>query len=331
MSGATGSAGAPVGSAGSSGSAPVAGADSGGAPMGTAGADAAGAPAAGGTSGAAGTPGSGGDMGTAGTAPTAGAAGAGAGGAPTVESIVPTLNNFFWLGKCGDAMGSGKDCPVLSDVGTSCKTGVTDWFALGAFRVNTHKIGGVTGTKYTINFDARGMTGGKHYDGGTRQGTDTMYNQTGNDGWYAGGVASQTKWNTYEIHVSPPVPGVPVNNRALTCDECPKGPDNVYYTNAFAGTVDGTHEVFPVKFSASFPVLGGGTITLVIHDSNCLAQQNCGTNTDPAAMCDAPRAVDMTGFAGVPPAGFAQPYSQQHAPSNWYPQWLLFDVKSITQ
>ena len=255
----------------------------------------------------------------------------GAAGAPTVASIVPTLDNFFWLGKCGDQQSTTKDCPVASDVGTACKTGVTDWFALGAFRVNTHKVGGVTGTKYVINFDARGFTGGKHYDGGTRQDTGTMYNQTGNDGWEVGGTPSPTKWNTYEIHVSPPVPGQPVNNQALTCDECPKGPDNVYYTNSFSGTVDGTHEVFPVKISASFPVLGGGTITLVIHDSNCLAQQNCGTNTDPAAMCDAPRSIDLGGFAAVPPTGFAQPYVQAGSQYNWHPQWLLFDVKSITQ
>ena len=332
MAGATSMAGGPSGSAGSSG-APVsmAGTDAGGAP--SAGADMGGAPAMAGSAGMT-MGGTTGMAGSAGAAPVAGAAGMGAGGAPTVESIVPTLDNFFWLGKCGDAQGSGKDCPVYNDVGAQCATSTKnppDWFATGAFRVATHKVGGTVGTKYVINFDVRGMTGGKHYDGGMRQGTDTNYNQTGNDGWYAGGTPSPTKWNTYEIHVSPPVPGVAVNNQALTCTDCPKTPDNVYFTNAFGGIVDGTHEVFPVKFSASFPVLGGGTITLIIHDSNCLAQQNCGTNTDPAAMCEAPRAVDMGGFAGVPPAGFAQPYSQQHAPNNWYPQWLLFDVKSISQ
>ncbi len=324
----SGAAGAPVGTAGS---------DPGGAgaPVtGTAGSDVGGAPGtAGAPTGAGGVPGTAGaDTGTAGSG-TAGAGGGSAGGGGlTVESIVPTLDNYFWVGKCGDAQSTTKDCPVLSDVGAGCNTSATmNWFETGAFKVATHKVGGTVGAKYIINFDARGMTGGKHYDGGTRQGTDTMYNQTGNDGWYAGGTPSQTKWNTYEIHVSPPVPGVPVSTEKLVCTNCPSGPDNVYYTNAFGGTVDGTHEVFPVKFSASFPVLGGGTITLVIHDSNCLAQQNCGTNEDFAAMCDAPRAMDLSGFGGVPPAAFVQPYSQQHTPNNWYPQWLLFDVKSITQ
>jgi len=333
MAGATGMAGGPSASAGSSGApSGLAGADSGGAP-GTAGStDMGGAPATAGAVGTAGTS-SGGTTamaGAAGAAPSAGAAGMAAGGAPTVESIVPTLDNFMWVGKCADAMGSFKDCPVLSDVGTTCSTS-TNWYAAGAFRVATHKVGGTAGTKYVVNFDARGMTGGKTYNGGMRHATDTMYNQTGNDGWEVGGLPTPTKWNTYEIHVSPPVPGQAVNNQALTCDECPKGADNVYYTNAFAGAADGTHEVFPVKISASFPVMGGGTITLVIHDSNCLAQQNCGTNTDPQAMCDAPRQMDLAGFGATLPAGFKQPYSTPHTPNAWYPQWLLFDVTSISQ
>lgn len=327
VAGSPGSSGATGSSAGSGGSstntAGAAGSVAAGGTPGSAGSNgSAGAPA-GGSSGAAGSVASGGDTGSAGSA---GATMTG----PTPETIVPTLDNFLWVGTCADANGSFKDCPVLNDSGKACATS-TDFYALGAFRTNKHTVGGTAGTKYTINFEVRGVTGGKTYNGGTRQSTDAAFNQTSNDGWYVGGLPTATKWNTYEIHVTPPVPGQPVNNQALTCDGCPKGPDNVYYTNSLTGGADGTHETFPIKISASFPVLGGGTITLVIHDSNCLAQQNCGSNVDPQAMCEAPRTMDLTGLGATPPAGFKQPYSQAHTPNAWYPQWLLFDVKSVTQ
>ncbi|HEY1532569.1 MAG TPA: hypothetical protein VGF76_01080 [Polyangiaceae bacterium] len=295
----------------------------------------AGAPAAGGTTGGAGAPPGGGAPGTAGaagagTAGAPGTAGAGGGGGPTVQSIVPTLDGYLWVGTCGDANSTTKDCPIVNDTGASCATS-TDFYALGAFKTHTHMVGGTPGTKYMINFEARGITGGKTYNGGMKQSTDQTFNQTGNDGWYAGGLPTVSKWNTYEIHVTPPVPGVPVNNQALTCPGCPTPPDNVYYTNSLNGGADGTHETFPIKFTASFPVLGGGTITLIVHDSNCLAQQNCGPNPDQAAMCDMPRSMDLTGLTVQPPAGFKQPYTQTHAPNPWYPQWLMFNVKSVTQ
>ena len=55
---------------------------------------------------------------------------------------------------------------------------------------------------------------------GTRQSTATTFNQMSNDGWRVGGLPTDSKWNTYEIHVSPPVPGQPVNNQNLTCAGC---------------------------------------------------------------------------------------------------------------
>jgi hypothetical protein len=268
---------------------------------------------------------------TAGTM-VGGAAGAGGSGAGEVtpQTIVPTLDGLLWVGQCADAVGNGKDCPIQSSMGTACSSS-TDWFAAGAFKVQTHTIGGTPGTKYLLEVDFRGVTGGKNYNGGTRQSSATAYSQTENDGWYAGGLPTQTKWNTYEVHVTPPVPGQPVNEQKLTCTGCPTPPDNVYYTNSIAGNADGTHATFPVKSTAKFPVLGGGTITLIIHDSNCLGQQNCGPNTDASAMCTEPRSVDLTGMMPPPPSTFTQPLAQPHTPNPWYPQWLFLDVKSVTQ
>jgi hypothetical protein len=227
-------------------------------------------------------------------------------------------------------MGMGKDCPIQNDTGMACITNTADFNALGAFKIKTHKVGGTPGTKYMINFEGRGVTGGKNYNGGMRQSTAATFNQTGNDGWEVGGAPTPTKWNTYEIHVNPPVPGQPVTTAANApkCTGCPPAGSNIYYTNAIPNT-DGVHETFPIKFKASFPVLGGSTITLLIHDSNCLGQQNCGDNPAIDALCNQSRTIDISGMSPQP-TPFVQPYSMTRG-NVWYPQWLLFDVQSVSQ
>ena len=272
----------------------------------------------GGSSGAAGKAGGG----------AAGTLGGAGGGGPTVQEIVPTLDGFLWVAACSNGSLPG-DCAIYNDTGTQCVfTG--SWSAMGAFKIKKHTVGGTPGTKYLINFEVRGVTGGKTYDGGTRQSTAATFNQTGNDGWYVGGSPTETKWNTYEIHVNPPVPGQPVTTAATapSCAGCPPLGSNIYYANMIPDA-DGVREPFPIGFKASFPVLGGSTITLLIHDSNCLAQQNCGGNPDPGAPCDQSRTIDLSGLSPLP-ANFTQPYSQQLG-SLLYPQWLLFDVQSVTQ
>jgi hypothetical protein len=148
--------------------------------------------------------------------------------------------------------------------------------------------------------------------------------ETTNDGWYVGGTPTDSKWNTYEIHVNPPVAG----SNALS------GTDDVYYLNAFPSVSGGLdswcemHETFPMKYTASFPVTGGGTIKLILHDSNCLGQMNCG-GPNRQTTCANSRTIDLTGMSPQPtsPPSPTQPYKQSNG---FYPQWLFFNVKSVT-
>src|SRR5439155_20276328 len=109
----------------------------------------------------------------------------------TPADLVPTLDGFLWIGACGEAMGQGKDCSILPSDGSACSTS-TNFFARGAFKIKTHKVGGVMGQKYMINFETRGVIGGKEYTGGMRQSTATTFNQTGNDGWRIGGLPTDS-------------------------------------------------------------------------------------------------------------------------------------------
>jgi hypothetical protein len=225
---------------------------------------------------------------------------------------VPTLDGYLWVGTCSGA-GAGLDCQ-LNDAQNQCPNPTAvDYATRGVVRKAEHVVGGDKATKYTINFEARGIVGGKFYTGGKLR--TTKYSPTeANDGWYEGGLPTDSKWNTWEIRVDPPVAGAP----------------NVYYLNAFdvASQYDGWHGTFPMSFSASFPVMGGSKITLVIHDSNCLGQQNCG-QTPKAGQpnCDAPRSMDLSGMMPQP-TNFSQPYTQ--ATESLHPQWLYIDVKSVT-
>jgi hypothetical protein len=85
------------------------------------------------------------------------------------------------------------------------------------------------------------------------------------------------------------------------------------------------HETFIMKYTTSFPVVGGGSILARIHDSNCAGQQNCG-GVDLQTTCATPRTVSLVGMDPQPPASFVQP----PITNTYHPQWLFFDVKSVT-
>ncbi|HEY5088887.1 MAG TPA: hypothetical protein VIK30_02900, partial [Polyangia bacterium] len=286
----TGTAGTNGGTAGSVG---TAGSNGTAGRAGTAGTN--GTAGTGGRAGTAGTSGNAGTNGNAGTTGKAGTTGAGgAGGAPTASSIVPTVNGYLWIGTCAAGTASALDCPIQGDNNATCPATYstsTPYAQRGVFQTHSHTVGGTAGTQYTVNLDIRGITGGRCYNGGTIAAPTVIADfegATGNNGWYSGGTPTDSKWNTYEIHVTPPVPGVTAFPSATDHTE------NVYYLNAFPATSAycERHETFVMKYTASLPVLGGGTIKMVMHDANCLAQQNCG-GIDSQSTCATPRSTSL--------------------------------------
>ena len=282
-----------------------------------------------GTGGTAGATGKGGSGGTAGKSGSGGATGTGgAGGAISPQSIVPTVAGYLWVGTCAAGSASALDCPIQGDNNTTCPatyTTSTPYAQRGVFQTHTHTVGGTPGQQYTVNLEVRGIVGGRCYNGGTIAAPTVISDfegQTGNNGWYSGGTPTDSKWNTYEIHVTPPVPGVTAF--ASATDHT----DNVYFLNAFPATSSycERHETFVMKYMASLPVLGGGTIKMVMHDANCLAQQNCG-GIDSQSSCATPRSVDLTGLSPQP---MSPPSAQPYTENTFFPQWLFFNVQSIS-
>ena len=96
-----------------------------------------------------------------------------------------------------------------------------------------------------------------------------------------------------------------------------------------------------VQYARSFKVLGGGTITLRLHDYNCQAQQNCGSNTDGTSTC-MPRTVSFGSFNNTVMNSFMAGTQTKLPPGpslsrpptvlskTYNPQWLMIDVTSVT-
>jgi hypothetical protein len=264
------------------------------------------------TGGMAGTGGVAGDT-TAGSGPTAGTGGTDS-GVLDPETIVPGLDGFYWEGTCvGTRDAGGKNCP-LDDNGSTCPS-AGSFDQRGIIRNVTKQVMGDPSKEYTINFEVRGVAGTRCYTGGTAASTTAPSANGPNNTWYVGGKqASDSIWNTYELHVeNPPV----------------QGEANTYFLNAFPQNPDWCQKeaTYEIGYTASFKVMGGSTLRFTIHDSNCQAQQNCGPD-EGAQTCTAPRTVDLSGMS--PAATFVQPPSNVIGSKTYRPQWLYFDVTSIT-
>lgn len=316
VGGATGSAGTTGGEGGKTG---TGGATGGGGATGTGGGPGA---AVGGSSGTAGATGTGGRVGGTGGEGTAGVGGAtGAGGAAlNINDIVPGLDGFYWeASPSGNTSTTGTTNYPFGAPAGGCPTGAT-WDTTGYINNRTMTVGGTPGQKYTININVRGVAGSRCYTGGTPASTATAVETGPNNTWYVGGRQfNNSIWNTYEIHVAPAVP-----NAA-----------NVYFANSFqnVGTWCEREATYEVGYNASFPVLGGGTITFTIHDSNCRTLQNCGPTLNQAVCDTSPttgsRIINMSGVSPAP-TNFSQPRSASLGGSTYYVQWLWFDVTSVT-
>lgn len=274
----------------------------------------------GGTAATGGRTGSGGQAGaTTGAGGAAGATGAG-GAVLNIDDIVPGLDGFYWeASPSGNTALSGTNYPFGPTAG-GCPTGAT-WATTGYINNQVKQVKGVTGQKYTINFNVRGVAGTRCYTGGTPGGSPlpaATPNPSGpNSSWYIGGTQlADSIWNTYEIHVAPAVPGAA----------------NVYYANYFPNVSNWCQKEasYEVRYDASFSVLGGGNITFTIHDSNCRTLANCG-QVENQATCDtaASRKIDMSGVSPAP-VNFVQPRAVSLGNTTYMVQWLWIDVTSVT-
>ena len=320
-SGGTVSSGGAAGSGGSNaGGTTSKGGTTGAGGAATGGAATGGTSATGGTKSTGGTTGSGGTTtATGGTTTSAGGTTGAGGSSGTINAadVVPDLvPGFYWEDTCQENFDPGGHNCWTDAQSTTCPSA-------GISVDKTLNVTGTSGTKYTVNIEVAGVIGTRCYQGGKPASTAAISDSGYNNWWYAGGTPYNSTgwWNTYELHVSP-----------STGDAS----GDVYYFNSSSQTLasggDCEREAsYLVKYNASFKVVGGGTMLFRIHDNNCKAQQNCGSNTDSTSTC-APRTVDFSGVSPVPSG--TVPAAKQ-PPSNtgtktYYPQWMWITAASVT-
>jgi hypothetical protein len=283
---------------GGSGGATVSGGSSSGGAS-TGGASAGGSPSTGGAStGGASTGGA-----------STGGTGTGGGDDLSPSTILPGLDGTFWAFRTMNGEDPGDSKYWLTAPGAACPTG--DWATAGVTLSKEYHAAGTPGQQYTVHFQLRGALALRCYEGGTP--TAMAPDAAGvNESFYAGGQQSGDGFlNAVGLTVSPAAPDAAAGT---------------YFLNGIPSTSGACDQqiTYDVGYEAEFVIMGDSTVTLGNHAPECQALQNCGA--DPGTC--APRSINMDGVEVH--ASPDQPISDFLNDATFYPQWLVFDITSIT-
>jgi len=252
-------------------------------------------------------PGTGGDKGDTGGTTTGGAGGSstggkggspastggaggsastgGSSGAVTVMDLAgmpnqygESLMNSFILMPCyGQAQ---QDCITIPS-GAQCPNQSGPFEMQGLTQTESFTLGGTAGAMYNMTFTVSGIAEAKYYMGGTRDAGNNAVtgaqDAAGTDTFYRGGMPVAVEhYNIYKMIVRKP------DKTELAH----------YYLNSFPQTTTAyeNHQTFPIRYTKTIPVPGGGSVDLYVSDSNCHAVDNCGPGVY-AGTCNASRNV----------------------------------------
>jgi hypothetical protein len=220
-----------------------------------------------------------------------GVAGASGGGDVTVASFAGIPNQFnetlassFFVVPCYST--EAQDCYTIPTGATCPNQNGPVFEQQGLTQTETFKVGGTTGTMYNMTFNVNGIAEAKYYMGGMRDGgtgvVATAQDANGSDTFYRGGSPVAVEhYNIYKMTVKDST-GTEVNH---------------YYLNSFPQTTVAyeNHQTFPLHYTKTIPVPGGGSVELFMGDSNCRAVNNCGPGVY-SGVCTASRKIPETNF-----------------------------------
>jgi hypothetical protein len=289
----TGSGGATTGSGGSTTGSGGETTGSGGTSTGSGGAT--GGHTGGGSTGKGGMTASGGTTGSGGSSGGGGSVSALDEVAGKPNMYMSTLKNAFILMPCYSLQ--NQDCNTIP-AGTQCQNmSAANYEDKGYKQTEVFTLGGTSGTMYNMTFTARGIVEAKYYMGGTRDAGNATPtdpdNAAGIDTFYRGGSPiNQEFYNVYKMVVKKP------DGSELAH----------YYLNSFdKNSGFENHRTFPIHYTKTIPVVGGGSIELFAGDSNCRAVNNCGAGAT-SSTCPATAGRKVPEGAGETPVSIPTMY-----------------------
>ncbi len=136
----------------------------------------------------------------------------------------------------------------------------------GMVTLETFPIGGIPGQRYKVTFTFNAIASAKDYQGGTRDDGDHLVSADGVwDSFYRDGYAVPSSYDVWRLSVFDEQ-GVQLRH---------------YYMNSFPlGQGFEARRTYPISYTKSVVVVGGGKVTHRIQDSNCRAIDNCAEGTD---------------------------------------------------
>jgi len=187
------------------------------------------------------------------------------------------MNSFIIMPCYGQAQ---QDCITIPS-GQQCPAQNAAYEMQGLTQTESFTVGGTAGSMYNMTFTVGGISEAKYYSGGTRDAGNGpvtgAQDAAGTDTFYRGGMPVAVEhYNIYKMIVRKP------DKTELAH----------YYLNSFPQTTTAyeNHQTFPIRYTKTIPVPGGGSIDLYVSDSNCHAVDNCGPGVY-AGTCNASRNI----------------------------------------
>ncbi|MFL5304104.1 MAG: hypothetical protein ACJ8F1_02775 [Polyangia bacterium] len=272
-----------------------------------------------GTGGGGGTTGVGGRATGTGGSNVGGSTGTGGsnvgGGGGTIDpaTVVGGLDGALMLHACARASNDGYDCPNIGP----CTNNAATW-------TKSFDISGTAGKTYNMTFHVYGVVEPYNYVGGTRAAGNNTSILTDMNLFLSGGAQQPANgngydYNTYEMDVFPAGTGMQPDVYFLNSVDNNENPHTSGNTQ---------HLTFPISYSATVKVYGGGKVVFTTFDSNCTQVMNCGTKAQNAGnVCTMHYSVPLTGTTPAAPTTFMQPYTS--GTGSQFGQWVYIDVTAL--
>jgi hypothetical protein len=186
----------------------------------------------------------------------------------------------------------------LTKVGETCvtvpvcpNTAADNFEDRGSVTTELFPIGASACATYSVTFQVNGIAELKYYQGGTRDGGETMpanFESADLDTFYRGGTPVISHYGVMRMRV---------------LDSSQKEIARYYMNSAPESSGGESHRTFHLSYSKTIDVPGGGFVEYLTQDPDCISIDNCGDGNVADTVCNAARGIPHEEANPLPPTG----------------------------